>query len=167
MDILCLSAEVLWLLTVSLCLFFCDILQVKPLAPLGLCPVGPFSNPSMTVSSDFSQVSLLCECLQEMPGGTLHSPYVKTHTPPTLLHSSTPPAGSVIFVLHHHSMPSYARKSLCYNAQYFRAWKLFRMLQLLFVKSRQSCYHFFFFFFPSHRCMGSWETRENVGSVVN
>lgn len=56
------------------------MLQVKPLAPLGLCPVGPFSNPSMTVLSDFSQVFLLCECLQEMPGGPLHSPNVKTHT---------------------------------------------------------------------------------------
>lgn len=135
------SCTCLWTFCISLrmfygslrsdCVFSGDILQVRPLAPLCLCPVGLFSNPSMTVSSDFSQVFPLCGCLQEMPGEPLHSPNVKTHTPPTLLHSSTPPPGSVIFVLHHHTMPSYARKSLHYNTHYSRAWKLFRTLQLL------------------------------------
>lgn len=80
---------------------------------------------------------------------TLLSPNVSrahTHTPPTLLHSLTPSPGSVIFVLHHHKMPSYVRKKNLFYIIFQSSESICTLQSLyctLFVRSRQSCHHFF------------------------
>lgn len=83
----------------------------------------------------------------------------RPYTPPTLLHSLTPSPDSVIFVLHHHKMPTYVRKKSV--LQHIGKYLYALVLYIICEKSTK---------FPSlfpPTGVSSWKTRENVGSLVN